>query len=83
MTNLLVSLLDKTGIPIERLGDSTGTIVRFVAGSYVAIYLDGDFCSRAVVSPRPTAWTLQLIEASKQGMRPSHLCSEARRFERR
>jgi hypothetical protein len=27
MTNLLVSLLDKTGIPIERLGDSTGTIV--------------------------------------------------------
>ena len=27
MTNLLVSLLDKSGIPIERLGDSTGTIV--------------------------------------------------------
>ena len=27
MANLLVSLLDKTGIPIERLGDSTGTIV--------------------------------------------------------
>ena len=27
MTNLLVSLLDKSGIPVERLGDSTGTIV--------------------------------------------------------
>ncbi len=27
MTNLLVSLLDKSGVPIERLGDSTGTIV--------------------------------------------------------
>jgi len=27
MTNLLVSLLDKSGVPIARLGDSTGTIV--------------------------------------------------------
>jgi hypothetical protein len=27
MANLLVSLLDKSGIPIKRLGDSTGTIV--------------------------------------------------------
>jgi hypothetical protein len=27
MTNLLLSLLDKSGVPVERLGDSTGTIV--------------------------------------------------------
>jgi hypothetical protein len=27
MTNLLVSMLDKSGIPVESLGDSTGTVV--------------------------------------------------------
>jgi hypothetical protein len=26
MTNLLLSMLDKAGIPLERLGDSTGRI---------------------------------------------------------
>jgi hypothetical protein len=26
MTNLLVSMLDKSGIPVESLGDSTGTV---------------------------------------------------------
>ena len=26
MTNLLVALLDKVGVPLEKLGDSTGTI---------------------------------------------------------
>jgi hypothetical protein len=26
MANLLVSLLDKAGVPIERLGDSTGRL---------------------------------------------------------
>ena len=27
MTNLLVSMLDKSGVPVESLGDSTGTVV--------------------------------------------------------
>jgi hypothetical protein len=26
MTNLLLSLLDRAGVPAERLGDSTGTL---------------------------------------------------------
>jgi hypothetical protein len=26
MTNLLVSLLDKAGVPLDKLGDSTGKI---------------------------------------------------------
>ena len=73
MTNLLVSLLDKVGVPMDTLGDSTGRIESSDEGSHAKGLiarrnpLQRPPCGAAAVRPALAASAARLVEAVKAG----------------